>query len=138
MERAAAPPHVTGFDRLYGLEVTERSETLARGIVSVREELKQPPGIVHGGVYAAIAEGLAVSATALAVAGKNRLATGLSCQTSLLHPVGEGVIHAVAHRRHGGRTTWVWEVEMTDGSGRLCALARMTIAVNELPAQASS
>jgi acyl-coenzyme A thioesterase PaaI-like protein len=27
----------------------------------------------------------------------------------------------------------VWEVEITDDAGRLCALVRMTIAVRELP-----
>ena len=41
----------------------------------------------------------------------------------------EGVIDAVAIRRHRGRTTWVWEVEMYDGEGRLCTLTRMTVAV---------
>ena len=39
--------------------------------------------------------------------------------------------HAVARRRHRGRTTWVWEVEITDDEQRLCALVRMTIAVRE-------
>jgi acyl-coenzyme A thioesterase PaaI-like protein len=27
----------------------------------------------------------------------------------------------------------VWEVEMTDDDGRLCALVRMTIAVRDVP-----
>ncbi len=56
---------------------------------------------------------------------------GLSNQTSFLRPITEGTIHAVAIRRHRGRTTWVWEVEITDDAGRLCVLTRMTIAVRE-------
>ena len=56
-------------------------------------------------------------------------AQGLSNQTSFLRPILDGTIHAVARRRHRGRTTWVWEVEITDDEGRLCALVRMTIAV---------
>ena len=36
-----------------------------------------------------------------------------------------------AIRRHRGRSTWVWEVEMSDEEGRLCVLTRMTIAVRE-------
>jgi 1,4-dihydroxy-2-naphthoyl-CoA hydrolase len=31
--------------------------------------------------------------------------------------------------RQRGRTTWVWDVELTDDEGRVCALSRMTIAV---------
>ena len=97
----------------------------------VRDELKQPYGLVHGGVYAAIAETLASVATAQGVAREGRLAMGLSNQTSFLRPITEGVIEAVAIRKHRGRTTWVWEVEMSDREGRLCVLTRMTVAVRE-------
>jgi uncharacterized protein (TIGR00369 family) len=62
-------------------------------------------------------------------AGKT--AVGLSNQTSFLRPITEGYITAVATRKHGGRTTWVWEVEMHDDQDRLCALARVTIAVRD-------
>lgn len=47
---------VTGFDRLYGLELLSVSETEVTGRVAVRAEVKQPAGLVHGGVYASIAE----------------------------------------------------------------------------------
>jgi 1,4-dihydroxy-2-naphthoyl-CoA hydrolase len=124
-------PH--GFDSLYGLELTELADGVARGRVVVRDELKQPMGLVHGGVYAAIAESLASIGTAVAVAADGRMAMGLSNQTSFLRPITEGTISAVATARHRGRTTWVWEVEMTNDQGRLCVLTRMTIAVRENP-----
>ena len=120
-----------GFDRLYGLEITELSDERARAQVTVREELKQPFGLVHGGVYAAIAESLASVGTARQVMSDGKLAIGLSNQTSVLRPVTDGTIHAVAVPKHRGRTTWVWEVEITDDGGRLCVLTRMTIAVRE-------
>jgi uncharacterized protein (TIGR00369 family) len=120
-----------GFDRLFGLEVLEVTDTEARGQVPVRDELKQAYGIVHGGVYAALAESLASIATAIAVAAEGKIAVGLSNQTSLLRPITDGTIHGKAVRRHSGRTTWVWEVEISDDAGRLCVLTRMTIAVRE-------
>jgi len=131
------PAQVTpaGFDRLYGLELVEVGEERARARVAVREELKQPLGLVHGGVYAAIAESLTSTATARAVARRGRVAVGLSNQTSFLRPITEGTIHALALARHRGRTTWVWEVEMTDDAGALCVLSRMTIAVREARAE---
>jgi uncharacterized protein (TIGR00369 family) len=104
-----------GFDRLYGLEVLETGEEHAHARVAVRDELLQPAGLVHGGVFVSIAESLT--------------AQGLSSQTSFMRPILGGTIHATARRRHRGRTTWVWEVDITDDEERLCALVRMTIAV---------
>ena len=125
-------PLERSFDALYGLEVLESSEELVRAQVRVRDEIKQPMGLVHGGIYAAIAESITSTATALTVFPEGKAAQGLSNQTSFLRPITQGMIHAEARRRHRGRTTWVWEVEITDDEGRLCALVRMTIAVREL------
>jgi uncharacterized protein (TIGR00369 family) len=127
--------HTTGFDGLYGLVITEMSEALVRGQVEVRDELKQTAGLVHGGVYASIAENIASTGTALGVLPEGKMAVGLSNQTSFLRPITAGTIRAVAIRKHRGRSTWVWEVEITDDDGRLCVLTRMTVAVRDLPAQ---
>lgn len=123
-----------GFDALYGLELVEVSGDVACGRVAVRDELKQPAGLVHGGVYAAVAESLASYGTALAVMPEGRMAMGLSNNTSFIRPITGGTIHAVARPRHRGRSTWVWEVELLDDDDRLCALVRVTIAVRQAPA----
>ena len=120
-----------GFDGLYGLELTELTDEVVRGRVSVSDQIRQPTGIVHGGVYAAIAESLASYGTAAAVTPDGKLAIGLSHQTSFMAPITEGTIEAVATRRHRGRTTWVWEVEISDDQGRLCVLSRVTVAVRD-------
>jgi 1,4-dihydroxy-2-naphthoyl-CoA hydrolase len=120
-----------GFDRLYGLELLDVSDTEAHARVKVRDELRQPAGLVHGGVFASIAETMASIATWLAVHEDGKSAQGLSNQTSFLRPIVDGTIHATARRRHKGRTTWVWEVDITDDQERLCALVRMTVAVRD-------
>jgi uncharacterized protein (TIGR00369 family) len=127
----STPPwgDIQGFDALYGLEVLSISDEEVSARVAVRDELKQPAGLVHGGVLASIAESITSIATYLAVHEDGRTAQGLSNQTSFLRPIVEGTIHAVARLRHRGRTTWVWEVEVSDDQQRLCALVRMTIAV---------
>jgi 1,4-dihydroxy-2-naphthoyl-CoA hydrolase len=119
------------FDALYGLQVLEVTDELARGRVEVADSVRQPMGLVHGGVFASMAESLTSMATAMAVSSEGRTAQGLSNQTSFLRPILTGSVHAEARRRHRGRTTWVWEVDITDDDGRLCALVRMTIAVRE-------
>ncbi|HEY1450720.1 MAG TPA: PaaI family thioesterase [Solirubrobacteraceae bacterium] len=120
---------VQGFDRLYGLELLSYSDEEVTAQVEVRDELKQPAGLVHGGVYASIAESMTSLATALAVMGQGDTAMGLSNNTSFLRPVTQGTVHAQATRLHKGRTTWVWDVRFTDDAGRTCAITRMTIAV---------
>jgi uncharacterized protein (TIGR00369 family) len=125
---------IRGFDRLYGLELLACSDTDVRAQVTVRDELKQPAGLLHGGVYAAVAESIASIATALAVFEQGDMAVGLSNNTSFLRPITEGVVHARATRLHRGRTTWVWDVRFSDDADRTCAVTRMTIAVRPRPA----
>ena len=120
---------LAGFDGLYGLEVLAVSAEEVRARVRVQEHHKQPFGLVHGGVFASMAESITSMATHVAVQGDGKSAQGLSNQTSFVRPITEGTIHAVGRRRHRGRTTWVWEVDVTDDADRLCALIRMTIAV---------
>jgi uncharacterized protein (TIGR00369 family) len=124
------PPEET-FDALYGMRRFEMTESSGRGEVVVRRELMQPWGLVHGGVYASMSESLASWATALVEVPKGRIVMGMSNNTSFLRPIGEGTIHALATRRHRGRTTWVWDVDITDDDGRLCATSRVTVAVRE-------
>ena len=122
-----------GFDRLYGLELIEYSEEEVRAQVKVREEVTQPYGLIHGGVYASMAESMASMATAFGVAEEGCIALGLSNSTSFLRPITEGVVDALATRVHRGRTTWVWDVRFSDSEQRLCALTRMTVAVRPAP-----
>lgn len=129
-------PFERTFDGLYGLEVLETSDEVARGRVAVHDGVRQPMGIVHGGVYASIAESLTSQATARSVMPGGELALGMSNQTTFLRPITSGTIHALARRRHRGRTTWVWEVDITDDEDRLCAMVRMTIAVRPMPSGA--
>jgi uncharacterized protein (TIGR00369 family) len=117
------------FAGLLGIEVLDTGPEEARARIVVQDHHRQPMGLVHGGVFASMAETITSLATALAVAPDGLTAQGLSNQTSFVRPVLEGTVTAVARRRHRGRTTWVWDVEILDDEDRLCALVRMTIAV---------
>jgi 1,4-dihydroxy-2-naphthoyl-CoA hydrolase len=121
---------VSRFDELIGTEWLESDEELARGRIPVTEDLKQPFGLVHGGVFATLAESICSRATALAVwKEEGMIAVGQSNSATFMRPITEGHVNALARRRHRGRTTWVWDVEVSDDEGRLCALVRMTIAI---------
>jgi len=121
--------HLSGYDRLYGLEFVEVGEELSRAQVVLADHHKQPFGLAHGGLFASIAESLASVATGMYVRDDGQMALGQSNNTTFLRPITAGTVHAVARRRHRGRTTWVWDVEILDDDSRLCAMSRMTIAV---------
>jgi 1,4-dihydroxy-2-naphthoyl-CoA hydrolase len=124
---------VSPFDRHYGLEIVEASDELVRGRVPVRGHVTQPTGLVHGGVHAAIAEALASLGTNHGVVAEGNVALGMSNSCSFLRPIAGGTIEGTARRRHRGRTTWLWDVELTDDQGRLCAVGRVTVAVRPAP-----
>jgi 1,4-dihydroxy-2-naphthoyl-CoA hydrolase len=117
------------YDRHLGLELVTVEPDRIAARMPVNDHLKQPYGLVHGGVYASIAESLASIGTALAVFEEGASALGLANQTSFLRPATGGELLAEATPLHKGRTTWVWDVSCRDGEGRLCAVSRMTIAV---------
>ncbi len=121
------------FDAHYGLEMIECGEQGTSARVPVGPNLLQPTGIVHGGVYASIAEALASTGTNWAVTPNGDVGFGMSNDTSFLRPVSSGVLDAVARPIHRGRTTWVWDVRIADDAGRTCAVSRVTIAVRPRP-----
>jgi len=117
------------LDQVLGFEFLEMGPELARASVPVEDRVCQPFGLVHGGTYAALAETLVSGATHMAVSQEGSFAVGQSNHTTFLRPVSSGTVHAEARARHRGRTTWIWDVDFTDDDGKLCAIARVTMAV---------
>ena len=112
-----------------GIRFTEHGDGFVKGRVPVTDRVKQELGLVHGGVYAAMAEGLCSMGTWLARHEEGMIVSGQQNDTSFLRPVFEGTVHADCRAKHKGRSTWVWECEFTNDDGKLCALSRVTIAV---------
>lgn len=124
---------VSHFDVLVGTEWIADDPDDARVRVPIRDELRQPVGLMHGGVMSTLVESVCSRATALAVLDDDMAAMGQSISVSFMRPVTEGHVEVRARARHRGRTTWVWEAQVLDAEERLCALAQMTIAIRPLP-----
>lgn len=120
-----------GLDSLFGYSELLHGDGEVRARIPVRPELLQPFGLVHGGLYASVAETLASIGTYIGVHEEGKQAMGLSNSTSFLRPITSGHVNAHARAFHRGRTTWLWDVEIRDDEDRLCAVTRMTIAVRD-------
>jgi 1,4-dihydroxy-2-naphthoyl-CoA hydrolase len=121
------------LDGTLGLEIVEVTDDAIRGRLPVEDRIRQVYGIVHGGAMSAIAESLASIGTARGVLADGKIAMGQEINVSFMRPIAGGHVNALARVRRRGRTTWNWEVEITDDDGRLCALLRATIAVRDAP-----
>ena len=123
----------SNFDAHLGTEWIGLDPDDARARIPMRDELRQPYGILHGGVYSSLIESLCSYATAVAVHDDGMITMGQSIEVSFVRPVTAGHAEARAVARHRGKTTWVWQVEILDDQERLCALAKMTLAVRPAP-----
>lgn len=121
------------FDELIGTEWISDDPDGAVARFKVRDELRQPVGLIHGGVFSTVVESLCSRATALAVLPDGMNCMGQSISVSFLRSLTEGSAEVRAVARHRGRTTWVWQAEVVDHQERLCVTAQMTVAVRPLP-----
>jgi 1,4-dihydroxy-2-naphthoyl-CoA hydrolase len=99
----------------------------------VRDNLKQPLGLLHGGIYAGVAETIASIATVANVWPDGLIGSGLSNYASFLRPITEGVVDVEARLRGHDDREWTWGHEFRDAEEKLCALVDVTIAVRPAP-----
>jgi len=120
-------PFERSFDALYGLDYVEPT----RGRVTIRPEHLGADGTVRSGVYAAIAESLASTGTAVEVVPQGLIPSGLSNSTHVIGAAREGVMEAHARCRARGAGEWLWDVEIGPQGGVATAVATVTIAVRQ-------
>lgn len=133
-ERGGSVRPVTTFEQHHGIafEPTGEPDGSWRAWFEIDDRSRQPYGIVHGGMYAALAETVASVGTAAAVMEAGFVVMGMSNSTNFLRPATEGTVEAHAVPVHRGRTTWVWDIDMRSGD-RLVARSTVTMAVRPRP-----
>jgi uncharacterized protein (TIGR00369 family) len=88
----------------------------------------QPYGLLHGGVAVVLAETLGSCGAALAAAPGQRV-VGLEVNANHLRGTTSGWVTGVCRPLHIGRTTQVWQIDLTDDAGRPTCVSRITMAV---------
>ena len=118
-------PFEASFDARYGFEYLAPTH----GRVSLGPELLGADGTVRSGVYAAIAESIASTGTAVEVVPQGLIPSGLSNSTHVIGVVRDGVLEAHARCRSRGESEWLWDIEIGPPGGVATAVATVTIAV---------
>ena len=123
------------FIEAMGMAVTEVSPDRAVGEISIDSRHLQPLGLVHGGVYAALAETLAsYAASQWAIEDGGFGAVGLSNTTDFIRATKAGTLRAEATPLHQGRNQQLWQVVVTRSEdGKVAALSRVRLQILRNP-----
>ena len=129
VEALAAIHKDTAVEHL-GIEFLEVGDDFIRARVPVDTRTRQPYGLLHGGVSVVLAETLGSCGAAFAAPPGQR-AVGLDINANHLRGATSGWVTGVCRPVHVGRTTQVWQIDMSDDAGRPTCVSRITMAVLE-------
>jgi 1,4-dihydroxy-2-naphthoyl-CoA hydrolase len=111
-----------------GIEFLEVGPDFIRARVPVDTRTRQPYGLLHGGVSVVLAETLGSCGAAYSCPEGHR-AVGLDINANHLKSATSGWVTGITRPVHIGRTTQVWQIDMTNDAGELTCVSRITMAV---------
>ncbi len=125
---SAADLKAVGLDATLGLQVVSATPDEIVATMEITPKHHQPYGIVHGGVYCAIAESVAsISGVVwLTHTGLGSQAVGVNNSTDFLKSVPAGTITATSTPVHRGKRQQLWQVDMV-ADGQLLATSRVRL-----------
>jgi uncharacterized protein (TIGR00369 family) len=121
-----------GFDNELGLEYIELTPDGGRARLEIKHKLLQPWGIVHGGVYCSMVEGLAsLSGQVWLSENGGGHVVGVNNNTDFLRAISAGMVTAVSTPIHRGRRQQLWLITITDDNDRV--VARGQVRLQNIP-----
>ncbi|VAW29118.1 1,4-dihydroxy-2-naphthoyl-CoA hydrolase in menaquinone biosynthesis [hydrothermal vent metagenome] len=112
-----------------GIEFLEVSPKLIKAKMPVDSRTVQPFRILHGGASVALAETLGSIAAQMNIDQKNFMVVGLDINANHIRSVREGFVYGVTKPIHIGRSTHVWEINITNEEDKLVCVSRLTVSV---------
>ena len=114
-----------------GIEVTELGDDFVRGTMPVDDRTKQPFGILHGGASVALAETLASYGGYLTIDPERYHVVGVEINANHLTIAKSGIVTGKCSPIKRGRSTQVWQTEITNEDNELVCVSRITLMVLE-------
>lgn len=112
---------------LFGLHVTDARPGVLECRLDVRPDMLAPNGFLHAATVIAIADTACGYGCLVSLPPGGTGFTTIELKTNFLGTVTEGALHCRATLLHGGRTTQVWDAEVTaEATEKVIALFRCT------------
>ncbi len=115
----------TPFLQHLGIELVEFSEGIAVMKMPMKNELRQPYGLLHGGATASLID-TAMAFAVVATIGDEEKATTVDLTVHYLRPVVDETTICTAKTIRAGRRLITVSAEVSDENGRLIATALST------------
>jgi len=114
------------FVGLLGIEIVDIGEGVATGKLEIRPELLAPNTYLHAGTVVTLADTLAgYGCWAHLPDGASGFTTA-ELKTNFVGTARSGTLTCTARLRHGGRSTQIWDAEVSDDQDKVIALFRCT------------
>jgi 1,4-dihydroxy-2-naphthoyl-CoA hydrolase len=120
-----------GFVKLMGMNLLSASAEEVIAELPVGPQHHQPMGIVHGGVYCALAETVCSIGAHLAAIKRGRTVVGVDNQTSFLKATRTGTLRVSGKPLSVGGRTQLWQADIRDEAGNLVATGRVRLVCIE-------
>lgn len=91
----------------------------------VTSKVHQPDGVLHGGATAALAESVG-SAASFMFLDPGYIIRGIEITANHLKSIKQGMVYARASFIHKGRTTQLWNIDITDEDDNLISKCKLT------------
>lgn len=112
-----------------GIEVISLDKQLVILTMPVDHRTRQPAGFLHGGASVALAETAASIGAILQVDPEKFNVFGIEINANHVKSKRDGLVTAKANPVHIGKTTMVWEINITDENNDLICISRCTVGV---------
>ena len=112
-----------------GIEITDIDNDFICGKMPVDERTIQPFGLLHGGASTALAETLGSIAGGIKVSPHNETVVGIEINANHLKSARDGWVYGKATPIRIGKKIQVWNIEISNDSGDLICVSRLTLAV---------
>ncbi|KVV14053.1 PaaI family thioesterase [Flavobacterium sp. TAB 87] len=108
------------------IEYIDAGEDFLVAKMPVTPAVHQPMGILHGGASVALAESVGSAASHFFINPEKQEIRGIEISANHLKSIREGVVFGTAKIIHKGKTLHLWEIKITDESGNLISLCKLT------------
>lgn len=112
-----------------GIEAVSLEKDKVVMMMPVDARTHQPAGFLHGGASVALAETAASIGAYLHVDHEQSNVFGIEINANHIKSKRDGSVTAEATPLHIGKTTMVWEIQITDEKNTLICISRCTIGI---------
>ena len=105
---------------------TDVGEDFLTASMPVSPKVHQPDGVLHGGATVALAESVGSAASLIFLNADEVMIRGIEIAANHVSSIRTGMVYATARFLHKGRTTQLWDIKITDESGKLISSCKLT------------